>query len=223
MNAHRTSGFRAVLAGIACASLVVAASGCGLAPRTPLRVTVVVSPSEGAAPLAATFRALVEPASATSADLVYVWTIDSQPADAGNSTLCWTLDEPGTHSAAVAVTDRAGRTAAAAAEVVVLNAPPIASFRLSNDAPLVGEWVVADASGSWDPDGNLADAEWRFGDGSVASGFVSGHAYSEEGSFAITLRVVDRAGASSEATHRVLVHRGSPGGGGCSGGGVGLR
>lgn len=210
---------------IACASLIAVACGCGLSPRVPLRVTVVVSPREGAAPFVATFQALIEPDSSTDTDLLCTWTIDGRPAGAGaSSSLRWTFDEPGTHTATLTVTDRAGHTATAAAAVIVSNTPPVASLRLSNDAPLVGEWVVADASGSWDPDGNLADAEWRFGDGSVAAGFVSGHAYSAEGSFVITLRVVDRAGASSETTHRVLVHRGSPGGGGCSGGGpIALR
>ncbi|MCU4140519.1 MAG: hypothetical protein MW690_000994 [Methanophagales archaeon] len=71
------------------------------------------------------------------------------------------------------------------------NQPPKASFTFSPKNPLVNEEITFDASASTDPDGSIVSYEWDFGDGETASGKVVTHAYSDAGSYTVTLTVTD--------------------------------
>ncbi|MEW5827224.1 MAG: PKD domain-containing protein [Candidatus Bipolaricaulota bacterium] len=219
MNGRR---FRqTILAGLGVMAGLAVLSGCSLLPHPAARVSLQATPVEGTAPLEVCLEVLVAP----DPDLVVrcEWLIDGVAWPLDNRLVRTTFHEPGTHRISVTAYVSDGVAAVADTEVVVINTPPIASLRLSNDAPLVGEWVVADASGSWDADENLASFEWRFGDGTVATGVVTGHAYTTEGAFTVSLTAIDAAGARATAEHRVIVHAGSPGGGCSGGGGVSLR
>jgi PKD repeat protein len=125
---------------------------------------------------------------------------------------------PGTYTVVLTVTDRDGLTASASQQIVALNSEPLASCRLSNDAPLPNEVVRFDASGSLDLDGEIVECAWDFGDGTALRGIDVAHAYDEVGTYTVCLTVTDDAGASATTTHVVYVHLGASGGG-CSGGG----
>jgi len=102
----------------------------------------------------------------------------------------------------------------------VTNAPPIANFSATDDAPTVGDTVEFDASGSYDPNGEVVSYEWDFGDGTTGEGVKVSHSYANTGYYVITLTVTDDAGAVGTARHAVNVQEKSSGGG-CSGGSCG--
>jgi parallel beta-helix repeat protein len=91
----------------------------------------------------------------------------------------------------------------------VSNSPPSAALAVtpsSGPAPLA---VTADASGSADPDGNIASYAFDFGDGSAPVGPQMGatttHTYPSTGAFTVTVTVTDSGGLSSTAVRQVTV------------------
>ncbi|MFC2077468.1 PKD domain-containing protein [Candidatus Bipolaricaulota bacterium] len=125
-------------------------------------------------------------------------------------------ERAGTFVASLSVTDEDGNTSDASVAVTVENQLPFASCRLSNDAPVVGELVQFDASGSFDADGDLVGFTWDFGDGETMRGTRVSHVYTELGVYEMRLTVEDNAGATGSLTHKMTVHQG--GSGGCGGG-----
>ncbi|MCL6642293.1 MAG: PKD domain-containing protein [Candidatus Bipolaricaulota bacterium] len=88
------------------------------------------------------------------------------------------------------------------------NQPPQAQFSFSPLTPTVGDEVVFDASGSKDPDGQIVEYLWDFGDGSpTESGPTVIHVYSSPGQYTVKLTVTDDQGLSnsSEKTLTVVV------------------
>lgn len=68
--------------------------------------------------------------------------------------------------------------------------PPTAVISYTNNS---GTYNF-DASGSSDSDGTIAQYKWDFGDGTTATGVTASHAYSTNGSYPVTLAVVDDKG-----------------------------
>ncbi len=97
----------------------------------------------------------------------------------------------------------------------VENAPPIAvAQRVGNVHVNVSQPVTFDASGSTDPDGTLAEYEWRFGDGTrplVTQSPEAVHTYARDGCFTVHLNVTDDRGARSVAPALVETNVGSCG------------
>jgi PKD repeat protein len=78
------------------------------------------------------------------------------------------------------------------------NHPPQAQFSFSPITPKVGEDIVFDASASKDPDGQIVEYLWDFGDGSPAeSGSTVIHAYGSPGQYTVKLTVTDDQGLSA--------------------------
>lgn len=84
--------------------------------------------------------------------------------------------------------------------------PPHAAFSVTPVTPKVGEEVVFDASESKDPDGQITEYLWDFGDGSPAeSGPVVIHVYDAVGQYTVKLTVTDDQGLSSSAEKTLTV------------------
>jgi len=133
---------------------------------------------------------------------------------------------PGTHTVQVSrsgyVTETRSATVSAGLMTTVnvtltpipTNQPPIASFAYSPTAPLAGETVQFDATGSSDPDGSIVSYSWNFGDGGTASGAVVTHTFATNGTYSVTLTVTDNEGASdteSKSFYVSLTGEGIPG------------
>ena len=87
------------------------------------------------------------------------------------------------------------------------NIPPTAGFTaiaLHNYSYASLE-VLFDASKSTDPDGQIIDYEWNFGDGTTGSGVSISHTYSSPGSHPTELVVHDNRGGSGKASGAVTV------------------
>ncbi|MEW6219008.1 MAG: PKD domain-containing protein [Thermodesulfobacteriota bacterium] len=95
------------------------------------------------------------------------------------------------------------RDQAAPAPAVVPNRPPVAaaSFRLDTASLL----VRFDGSASQDPDGQIVQHRWQFGDGAQGNGALAEHAYGIAGQYQVRLAVTDNSGASGDATLAVTV------------------
>jgi chitodextrinase len=57
--------------------------------------------------------------------------------------------------------------------------------------------VQFDASGSFDPDGEIVTYQWDFGDGQTGSGMAPTHTYAADGEYNITLCITDNLGETS--------------------------
>ena len=85
------------------------------------------------------------------------------------------------------------------------NTPPTASFVANpsrGPAPLT---VAFDASGSFDPDGQIVSYSWNFGDGATGSGITATHAYTNPGTYTVRLTVRDNQGATDNTTRSITV------------------
>jgi len=202
--------------------LVLAVCGCTWIDRlaaAPLLVTLSATPDSGPAPLSIVLTALAP--ENEDDDLVYTWDPgDGTEAFVAGHRIEHIYSQSGAYIAHVDVTDGAGRSSSAEISIDVTNTPPIATFRLSNTAPVPGEYVVYDASGSIDLDGAVVDFVWAFGDGETLRGSSVRHAYEQVGVYTVRLTITDDSGATASATHDVDVHTGVEGGGCCGGGSI---
>lgn len=109
----------------------------------------------------------------------------------------------GTFTVKLVVTDDQGKTDETSQEIRVKGVPPIASFSISPQRAYTGEVITFDASESHDPDGEIVKYEWDFdGNGEfeecVTTAKVT-HAYADDGTYTVTLRVTDDEGGTDTA------------------------
>ncbi|MGC9444151.1 MAG: PKD domain-containing protein [Candidatus Methanospirareceae archaeon] len=71
---------------------------------------------------------------------------------------------------------------------------------------VLNDTVRFNASGSYDPDGELIAFFWDFGDGSNATGLNVTHRYTENGIFVVNLTVTDNDGATGSDTCTITVN-----------------
>jgi len=204
---------------------LVALSGCSLLSvlesNEPPTAVILADPIEGRAPL----RVQLDGSGSHDDGTIvrYTWSFDAA-SDGEWATGTRTeraFDTSGLHTVQLKVVDDAGLAGTAEITITVVNTPPLVSCRFSSDSPVVGEWILFDASASYDPDGRLVDFVWDFGDGTSTRGTRVGHAFEEIGVYSVRLTVEDDAGAIASLVHTFTVHLGGGGGGGCGGRSVG--
>lgn len=64
--------------------------------------------------------------------------------------------------------------------------------------------VSFDGSGSYDPDGSIVSYTWNFGDGSSQTGSHVTHSFCQEGTYLVTLTVMDNLGKTGQDTLTVI-------------------
>ena len=111
-----------------------------------------------------------------------------------------TYVDNGTYTVDLTVTDDDGATSTASSTKTVLNTSPVASFTESSTTAYKGEVIRFNASVSYDPDGSVVSYFWDFGDGTNASGVIVDHAYTNVGTYTVTLTVTDNDGATASTT-----------------------
>ena len=88
---------------------------------------------------------------------------------------------------------------------VVVKSPPAASFTYSPEIFIVKETITLDASLSYDPDGNIANYYWDFGDGNNGTGVITTHNYTSIGTYNITLTVTDNDNLTDSESKLITV------------------
>ena len=140
-------------------------------------------------------------------------TFDHSAADGAEYRATVTLT-PGTHYYYFYFEDPQGSSArypylgGTIAVTVTGNENPVAEFNYIPSSPSVGEDVTFDASGSYDPDGQIVSYEWDFGDGTTDQGRVVTHAYSQAGTYTVKLTVTDDLGAQGFTSKDIIVEEG---------------
>jgi len=94
------------------------------------------------------------------------------------------------------------------AKTRVENTPPIAFFTYLPEKPVINQTITFDASSSYDPDGNIMNYKWDFGDGNITNTTEEKlkHSYSEAGIYEVTLTVTDNEGATNSAAKVITVY-----------------
>lgn len=85
------------------------------------------------------------------------------------------------------------------------NKPPTASFTYAPENPVVNQTIIFDASLAYDPDGNITNYEWEFGDETKATGTIANHSYSSAGNYIVNLAVTDNEGVEDTASKIITV------------------
>lgn len=88
---------------------------------------------------------------------------------------------------------------------VTQNQNPVPAFSFSPDPAQVGETLHFNGAESTDPDGQVVDWSWYFGDGEEGSGETVSHTYQRAGSFTVTLKITDDRGSSVSTSKSVVV------------------
>jgi len=128
-------------------------------------------------------------------------TIQASPG----STAVHTFERKGTYRVLLKVVDRDGRTARDEVAIRVINRIPHAEFHLSAFGAPRDFPVTFDASKSYDPDGEIAEYRWDFGDGTVAMGMRVDHVFPERTTYLVTLTIIDDEGAENKTVRAVIV------------------
>ena len=120
---------------------------------------------------------------------------------------------PGNYTAMLTVTDNAGLSSSTTADIVVVqrsDQPPIASFAFSTGNATTGQTVYFNGGSSYDPDGYIQTWSWSFGDGFTDFGVQTSHAYTNPGTYTVTLIVTDNGGLSATASAVISVRSDIP-------------
>jgi len=202
---------------------IVSLTGCSflnvLHSNDPPTAVIAARPVQGRAPLRVEFDASGSSDDGTIAEHLWTFGTGANEEWANGARVEHTFETSGIHTVRLKVVDEAGLAGTAEIAITVENTPPLASCRFSSDSPVVGEYILFDASPSYDPDGRLVDFVWDFGDGTSTRGTQVGHTYEEVGVYSVRLTIEDDAGATASLVHTFTVHLGSTGGG-CGGGSV---
>ena len=86
----------------------------------------------------------------------------------------------------------------------VPNQSPTASFTAIPTSGTVPLEVSFDASGSYDPDGNIISYAWDFKDGDTGSGETANHTFSSIGNYDVELTVTDNKGTTDSTTKNIM-------------------
>lgn len=172
-------------------------------PNEPPIAIVSASTQDGPAPLTVQFDS-----SGSSDDngiSERLWDFGDDTRTSGPVGVSHTFESPGIYTTTLTVKDEQGESATAAVEIIVReNVAPVAQFNVSGQLQ-VGQNITFDASDSADPDGDIVDWIWQFGDGNSGSGQSVAHSYSAAATVDVSLTVLDNSGATHSTSQTLVI------------------
>lgn len=137
----------------------------------------------------------------------YVWDFGDggEPEESATAGTDHTYTASGYYTVTLTITDDEGHTDTDEAFVSVTggNTPPVA---YADDVyGGVGATVTLDGSGSYDLDGTIVSWEWDFGGGVTQSGETTTTSFEAEGTYQVTLTVMDDSNATGQKTISVYI------------------
>lgn len=186
---------------LACLLLsLLSIAGC---VATGPRAEFAATPAFGYPPLEVRFDATAS-SSPNGAIVSYDWNFADGESGEGR-TAEHTFTEKGIYPVVLTVTDASNAVARVTHNVQALSLPPLASFSYSPYMAPKGSAVTFDASGSTDPDGEIVDYLWDFGDGSTDVGAIVDHVFATAQKYTVRLTVIDDDGVSESAEKSVTI------------------
>ncbi len=185
--------------------LVLGMTGC-VQPVSPV-ARFAASPAFDFPPLHVTFDASAS-SSPNGAIVEYEWSFgDGDHGD--GAVVSHTFHEKGVYAVTLVVTDTSGQVGARTDTVEALNRHPVAVFSANKYWVGLNDPIRFDASESYDPDGEIVQYIWSFGDGTTGEGMVVEHAYAARAGGGwkpiVTLTVIDEDGGAGTTTRQVNV------------------
>lgn len=135
----------------------------------------------------------------------YEWDFGDGTSGSG-ATPTHVYTKPGDYLVRLTVTDDAGGADIVSHTVAVVGnevQPPTASFVASPDTAPEGTGIGFDASASQAPGSAIVSYAWRFGDGTSATGMLTGHVYAHTGTYTVMLTITT-ANALTDTTIRTV-------------------
>ena len=167
----------------------------------------VFSPETGEAPLRVSFDASLSYDS--DGQIVrYSWDFGDNTTGLGKI-VEHTYEQDGNFSISLSVKDNQEGvgTNTKTIDVLLPNEPPVADFNFSPQTGLFPLLVTFDAASSLDPDGQIVQYSWDFGDNTSGLGKIITHTYESWGTFTITLSIEDNSGDGDTKTETIKVFR----------------
>jgi PKD domain len=136
------------------------------------------------------------------APFVYRWNY-SDGTNGSGASVVHLFSAVGTYAVSVALTDRAGHTARAEANLTVVDAP---SVRPRVDRSPIDPGLAANLSANGSGGRPPYAFRWNFGDGAQGTGAAVRHAFLAPGSYPVSVELVDSAGGSANGSITVIVN-----------------
>jgi PKD repeat protein len=136
----------------------------------------------------------------------YTWDMGDKSTKYG-SVITHSYSRYGSFKVTLTVTDNHGATGTDEAKVIITNAPPVANLKLNTPETILFRDIEFDATDSYDPDGEVEEYSYDFGDGTETDWVYDSvviHSYSVEGEYEITLRVKDDRSEISEPVSIII-------------------
>ncbi len=111
----------------------------------------------------------------------------------------------GTYLVILTVSDDGGAVDSTSVLVTVRNQAPTAAINATSTSALTGVELSFDGSESTDPENQISEHIWSFGDGGSATGATAKHSYADDGWYVVRLTVVDQDGASASTELMVTI------------------
>ena len=116
----------------------------------------------------------------------------------------------GTYLATLTVRDDTGGINTTGVTITVRNQPPTASMNISVTVAYTGDTISFDGSNSSDPENQIANHYWSFGDGTSDTGPLVTHAYADDGWYTVRLTVMDQDSTYSFVEAVVMINNRHP-------------
>jgi PKD repeat protein len=141
----------------------------------------------------------------------YSWDFGDGGKDSGMYTN-YEFSSANNYTVSLTVLDNEGETAITTTlisvyeKIVSANVAPTAIISVENNTVMELVSLLFDASGSSDPDGDIVEYSWDFGDGVKDSGMYTNHAFSTSNDYNVTLTVMDNDGDTATTTTEITVN-----------------
>jgi PKD repeat protein len=114
----------------------------------------------------------------------------------------------GSYTVKLTVTDNEGSSSSFSQQIVVVVPPninPQASFIFQLLSPYPDSDIIFDGRSSFDVDGSITSYTWNFGDGTLSSGPIANHSFSNPGTYSVQLTVTDNRMGFSSMTQTITI------------------
>jgi len=135
--------------------------------------------------------------------LIYIWDFgDGNMGTGFNITHAYC--NSGAYTVILTIIDNDGAATIKTTNVTINNRPPTPFFIFSPESPTNPD-VIEFTDVSDDPDDEIINWTWNFGDGNISYEQNPKHCYSNEGNYSVALTVTDNDGANSTITKQIQV------------------